>query len=109
MGELADGQEVGDILGENWVEALNQMAIATGMSVDEMNGLLNKMGVQAEVTTTSVPQTMDVPTYTEVSEPNPVTVYEDYDGRTVARTRHGWKHYTVPGPPKTVKGYVQVA
>lgn len=110
MGELADGQEVGDILGENWVEALNQMAIATGMSVDEMNGLLNKMGVQAEVTTTSVPQTMEVPTYTEVSEPNPVTVYEDDgNGGTVARTRHGWKHYTVPGPPETVDGYVQVA
>lgn len=110
MGELADGQEVGDILGENWVEALNQMAIATGMSVDEMNGLLNKMGVQAEVTTTSVPQTMDVPTYTEVSEPNPVTVYEDDgNGGTVARTRHAWKHYTIPGPPKTVEGYVQVA
>jgi hypothetical protein len=28
-----------------WVAALNRMALATGMSVDEMNGLLGSMGV----------------------------------------------------------------
>ncbi len=76
------------------------------MSVDEMNGLLNKMGVQAEVTTTSVPQTMEVPTYTEVVEPEPVT-RTDSEGDPV--TRYRWKHYTIPGPPETVDGYVQVA
>lgn len=110
IGELEEGQDVGDILGENWVESLNQMALATGMSVDEMNAMLNKMGVQAEVTTTSVPQQMEVPTYTEVTEPNPITRYTtDEDGNKKPVTRYGWKHYTVPGPPELVDGYVQVA
>lgn len=110
IGELEDGADVGDLLGENWVDSLNQMAIATGMSVEEMNGLLNEMGVQAEVTTTSVPQTMDVPTYDEVVEPTTVTVTNtDSEGNKTQETRHAWKHYTVPGEPKTVEGYVQVA
>nr|DAG21637.1 MAG TPA: alpha-2-macroglobulin receptor-associated protein precursor [Caudoviricetes sp.] len=29
----------------DWVESLNKMALATNMSVDEMNSLLNQMGV----------------------------------------------------------------
>ena len=114
--DALNGINVGDDVyeqlgGEDWVNALNQMAIATNMSVDEMNSILNSLGVQAEVTTTSVEQDMEVPTYTEVVEPaEPVTVYDvDSDGREHAQTRHGWKKYTVPGPPKKVKGYVQVA
>jgi hypothetical protein len=30
-----------DGTGSTWVESLNQMALATGMSVEEMNSLLN--------------------------------------------------------------------
>jgi hypothetical protein len=45
-----DGIGLGDNVyvklgGDNWVAALNEMAIATGMSVDQMNSLLNSMGV----------------------------------------------------------------
>jgi hypothetical protein len=29
----------------SWVESLNQMAMATGMSVEEMNAMLNQLGV----------------------------------------------------------------
>jgi len=32
-------------MGQEWVDALNRMAKATGMSVDEMNQLLGTMGV----------------------------------------------------------------
>ena len=110
-----DGIGMGDNVyeklgGENWVAALNEMAIATGMSVEQMNSLLNSMGVQAEVEVKSVKQKMQVPTYTEVVEPNEVTVYgTDAAGNEIQETRHGWTKYTVPGPPKDVEGYVQVA
>lgn len=45
----------------NFVSGLNDMAIATGMSVQEMQGMLNSLGLQATVTTTSVPTTYQVP------------------------------------------------
>ena len=93
-------------MGTGWIDALNQMAVATGMSVDEMNSLLNQLGVQAKVDVKDVEQKMSVATYTEVVEPNEVTVF-DSDGNK--ETRHGWTHYTVPGPSKEVMGTVQVA
>jgi hypothetical protein len=55
LDSLSVGQDIGAELGTDWVGALNEMAIATEMSVDEMNSLLNSMGVQAEVTTKEVP------------------------------------------------------
>jgi hypothetical protein len=36
-------------MGTTWAESLNEMAMATGMSVEEMNSLLSSMGVDAEV------------------------------------------------------------
>lgn len=93
--------------GDNWVAALNQMAIATGMSVDEMNSLLNELGVQAEVEVTSIKQDMEVPTYTEVVEP---TNYDlDINGDGEGDGVRGYRRYTIPGEPQKVKGYVQVA
>jgi DNA-binding ferritin-like protein (Dps family) len=39
---LLDGStNITDVLGSDWVTALNEMALATGMSVDQMNGLLS--------------------------------------------------------------------
>jgi hypothetical protein len=35
----------GDAMNTEWVAALNRMALATGMSVEEMNGLLGSLGV----------------------------------------------------------------
>ena len=68
-----DGVGVGDNVyeklgGADWVNALNEMAIATNMSVEQMNSMLNSMGVQAEVTTTDVPQKIKVPVYTTTEE-----------------------------------------
>ena len=108
-GTLQAGQDVAGLMdgtGASWVDSLNQMAIATGMSVEEMNSLLNQLGVQAEVTTMDVPQKMKVPTYTEVVEPNKVSVY---DSEGTEHTRFGWKKYTIPGPSQEVDGVVQVA
>lgn len=93
-------------MGTGWIDALNEMAMATGMSVEQMNSLLNQLGVQAKVDVKDVEQKMSVATYTEVVEPNEVTVF-DSDGNK--ETRHGWTHYTVPGPSKEVMGTVQVA
>jgi len=47
--------EASGIGADNWIEALNQMALATNMSVEEMNQLLGTLGVEAEVSMTSVP------------------------------------------------------
>lgn len=100
-----------DGMGTGWVEALNQMAIATGMSVESMNSLLNQLGVQAKVDVVDVPQKMSVPTYTEyasVSTPTPAT-YDTKTGEML--TPPGWEKtiYTVPGKPIQVDGYAQVA
>lgn len=65
LDDLSIGDNVFDKLGGNdWVEALNQMALTTQMSVDEMNSLLNSMGVQAEVSTVGKQQKVSVPIYT---------------------------------------------
>ena len=47
----------------DWATALNEMAMQTGMSVDEMNSLLSAAGVDAEVVTKYVPQKVSVPVY----------------------------------------------
>lgn len=107
---LSPGQDVTEMLGGDWVNALNQMAIATGMSVEQMNAMLNQLGVQAEVTTTNVPQVMEVPAYTEIKEPKAITRYEtNSDGSTTPVTKWGWRSYTVPDGTETVEGVVQVA
>jgi hypothetical protein len=61
------------------------MAIATGMSVEQMNGLLNQLGVQAKVEVANVPQDMEVPMYVEQVEPTTITTYDsvtDQNGNT---------------------------
>ena len=99
-------------MGQDWVDALNRMAKATGMSVDEMNQLLGTMGVQAKVKVDYVEQEMQIPTYTEVVEPGATVqvqqgVDENGNPRYVPYT--GIKKYTVPGKPVTVTGYAAVA
>lgn len=55
--------EIGGVLGENWVESLNEMAKATGMSVEQMNSLLNELGVKTEVNVEHVETKVRVPKY----------------------------------------------
>lgn len=101
---------------DSWVESLNQMAIATGMSVEEMRATLNSLGVQANIRVDHVKQKMEVPTYIEkhgivdteqVWEEDPGV---DADGNPNGhyRTINTYGHWTIPGPPKEVEGYVDV-
>lgn len=89
-----------------WVAALNRMALATGMSVDDMNELLGSMGVQAKVDVEYVKQPMEIPTYTEVVEKEEVGIDTNGDGKD---DQWGHRRYTIPGEPVTVEGYAAVA
>ena len=100
----------GGAMDAEWVAALNRMALTTGMSVEEMNGLLGSLGVQAKVETTYVKQPMEVPTYTDHYESvdyNPPE-YDD-KGEMIRPASWSQKKYTVPGEPYTVEGYAAVA
>ena len=61
---LNDGDDVGNILGQNWVDALNEMAMATSMSVEQMQAYLNELNIDTKVTTIPVTQMTRVPQYT---------------------------------------------
>ena len=111
-GTIGVGDSI-DSMDSNWVESLNKMALATNMSVDEMNSLLNQMGVQAKVDVKYVEQDTEVPTYTEVKEPVKDYIEEvdigDGSGRTRPRSvGSAWRTYVIPGKPQKVKGYVPV-
>lgn len=99
---------------ENWVQSLNEMAIATGMTVDEMNGMLNKLGVQAHVEVKSVKQEMEVPTQEEIYLPSgsDTFTYSEVgeDGKVTEHTikRPRIRKAVVPGKPIKTTGYVQV-
>ena len=103
LSQALDGVDLNE---EDWIESLNEMAVATGMSVEEMRSMLNSMGVRANVEVDYVEQRTKVPTYTEVVEPGEEVTYYDSEGKP--QTRRGWKHYTVPGDPIEVEGSVPV-
>lgn len=103
LSQALDGVDLNE---EDWIKSLNEMAVATGMSVEEMRSMLNSMGVRANVEVDYVEQRTKVPTYTEVVEPSEEVTYYDSEGQP--QTRRGWKHYTVPGDPIEVEGSVPV-
>ena len=113
-GTIAAGDNIAGLMdgtGESWVDSLNAMALATGMSVEQMNSLLNQLGVQAKVEVASVPQEMQVPTYTEYSQAQQTDPGQKDEATGMWITPPTWsrKTWTVPGEPKTVTGYAQVA
>lgn len=102
-------------MGSGWVDGLNQMAIATGMSVDDMNSLLGQLGVTADVKTKSVKQEMEVPTtreeVTNIDYKRVPFTRESPDG-SITTGYDEIPIYTrasVPGKPVKAEGYVQVA
>lgn len=111
--ELENGATLDEIMNgqaANWIQSLNDMAMATGMSVEQMNATLNQLGVQAHVEVKDVPQTVMTPTYTEVTEEvfNPASVRLDPEtGESIPIP--SIKHYTIQGKSVPVEGYVQVA
>lgn len=114
-GTIQAGENIAQLMdgtGENWVNSLNAMAAATGMSVEQMNSLLNQLGVQAKVEVKNVEQDMEVPTYVDVVEgttPVKIAAGVNEDGSTKYTEVQGYRRYTVPGAPITVRGNVQVA
>ena len=114
-GTIAAGQNITSLMdgtGESWVNSLNAMAMATGMGVQEMNSLLNQLGVQAKVDVVEVPQTMKVPTYTEYVEATDPISYQvgtDPEGNPIMGSASGTRRFTVPGPSIEVEGVAQVA
>lgn len=116
-GTIKAGDNVAALMdgtGKSWVESLNKMAVATGMSVEEMNALLNELGVQAEVEVKTVKQTMQVPTQEEVYVESGEDTFtatemgEDDKLRQVKLTRPRIRKAVIPGKPITTEGYVQV-
>ena len=70
-GTIKAGEDISSLMGDtttSWIESLNQMAYATGMSVEEMNSLLNELGVQADVTTKTKTVKTKVPQYETIEE-----------------------------------------
>ena len=108
-GVLSDGFTLEEINDENFVESLNQMIQASGMTKDQIQSMLGSMGVSAEVVTDYKEMETEVPTYTEVSEPLSPVKYQVStleDGTPVWGYTQGVKKYTVPGKPMKVMGYV---
>lgn len=111
--ELENGATLDEIMNgqaANWIQSLNGMAMATKMSVEQMNSMLNQLGVQAHVEVKDVPQRVMTPTYTEVTEEvsTPASVRLDPEtGESIPIP--SIKHYTIQGESVPVDGYVQVA
>ena len=111
--ELENGATLDEIMNgqaANWIQSLNDMAMATSMSVEQMNSMLNQLGVQAHVEVKDVPQRVMTPTYTEVTEEvsTPASVRLDPEtGESIPIP--SIKHYTIQGESVPVDGYVQVA
>ena len=65
-GTIKAGEDITKLMdgtGKSWVDSLNKMAYVTGMSVDEMNSLLNELGVETDVTTKTKMVKTQVPIY----------------------------------------------
>ena len=112
-GTLQAGEDITSLMdgtGQSWIKALNQMAYATGMSVEEMNSLLNELGVQADVTVRDKEVETSVPEYTTYEMDG-----EDVkDDKNTDLTSSGGYHVakksiTVQTGVKKVKGSISVA
>lgn len=104
--DLKEGQNITDLLGgEDWINALNTMAKATGMSVEEMNSYLNSLGIQAEVKTEGQWMKRKIPQYITTTDVhidrNPEDPENDY---TKTETTH-----TTVGKPIEANEYVEYA
>ena len=57
-----------DTAGEGWIKALNEMALATDMTTEEMQEKLNEMGIDADLTVVEKTIKTKVPQYTNKTE-----------------------------------------
>lgn len=66
-GTIKAGQDITKLMdgtGETWIKSLNQMAQATNMSVEQMNSMLNELGIDADVEYMDKTLETEVPEYT---------------------------------------------
>ena len=106
---LEDGFTLDEINTKSFVDSLNQMIQASGMTKEQIQSMLGSMGVSAEVVTDYIEQPTQVPTYTEViEEGQKVQVQQgiNSDGTPNYVEYTGIKKYSVPGEPLTVQGFV---
>lgn len=108
-GTIKAGDDITSLMngtGQSWAEGLNEMARVTGMSVDQMNELLNQLGVETEVNVTDVKVKRKVPQYTEHT-----TVKITDPGDPEKGTPPSWDKttYTTQGESIPVEEYMQVA
>ena len=61
-GSLRAG-DAATMLGEDWINNMNDMAVKTGMSVEEMQNMLNSMGLSADVEVTTIDTMVKTPKY----------------------------------------------
>lgn len=120
MDELMAGAKLEDILGEGgvegFVEQLNAYAAATGMTAQEMQSMLSSVGVTANVQSDYQEQEVTVPTYIDQVtdlryEKFPVTKFDPVTGEsfTAYDSVPIYTRGSIPGPPLTDTGYVEVA
>jgi len=110
INNLGIGENVYSILGgEEWVNALNTMAEQTHMSVDQMNSLLNSIGVQADVTVKHVPTQIEVPEYVTEEAVQPIQGgMVDSKGNSIPTAYRKTSRTWINGYKK-VDGYIDVA
>ena len=119
MGELQAGASLQDILGgpggvEAFVQQLNAYASATGMTAEQMQSMLNSIGVTANVQSDYQEQEITVPTYREeiTSIEYEDIPYTYFDGKTTITGTERVPQYTkasVPQEPLKTTGFVEVA
>ena len=99
-----------DQYGSNWIKALNEMAYATGMSVEQMNALLSQMGVDVDVTTIEKSFHHNVPKYTTVEtvDVGYETVVDD-DGKKHSMPKFTKESYTYQSGSQPVDETIEVA
>lgn len=102
---LEDGFTLDEINTKSFVDSLNQMIQASGMTKDQITSMLGSMGVSAEIETGYQTQKTQIPVYKEYKEQVSFTPANPEEG-----TPSSWVYrtYTVPEEPVEMDAAVPV-
>lgn len=107
LSTLEDGANLSDTLGDDWITALNKMAEATHMSVEDMQGMLNSLGVQGVVNTETAYLDRDIPRYVTTIYRNEVE--GDFEGGYSTKITETSSTSAIPGEVDHITEAVQYA